>query len=167
TANSTYPIDCGCRARDRCNAGDMTVDCSAANGLFVEERFATKGCVDNQINLSALDVVHDVGTSFVYFVNGFNINAGASKNTCRSSRCNNFEPNFDEVCRDLRNKVLVVLIDADEGHTALWQHGSGADLSLDVGLAKRIVDPHDLAGRFHFGTENRIYTLESCEWENR
>src|SRR5882672_10544919 len=97
------------------------IDSRPADRLFVEERFTAKRCIDDQINLAALDIVNDVRPAFVDFINRFDFDAEASEYTCGSSRRDNLETDFDKVCSNFRNEILVVLIDADERHSALWQ----------------------------------------------
>ena len=43
---------------------------------------------------------------------------------------------------------------------------AGADLGLDVGLAKGFAHAHDFAGGFHFGAEDGVHAGEFDEGEN-
>ena len=143
------------------------IDGRAPDRFFVEKGLTAKRRIDDEIDLAALDVVHHVRPSFINFINRLHIDTRTSKHTRRSAGRNDLESDFNQVCADFRNKVLVVLIDADERHSAFRKYGAGADLGLDVGFAKRVVHTHDFAGRFHLGTENRVDSLEPCEREDR
>src|SRR5438067_1793376 len=96
-SNRAYPVDRGCGARDRSDAGHMMGDRCAADCLFVEEGFAAERRIDDEIDLAALDVVDDMRPAFINFINGLNIDAGTTKHLRRSARRNDLETDFDEV----------------------------------------------------------------------
>ena len=63
------------------DAGNVMGDCGAADGFLVEEGVAAERGVDDEVDLSALDIVHDVGPAFVDLVNGLDVNAGVSQDS--------------------------------------------------------------------------------------
>src|SRR5215471_13725881 len=123
--------------------------------------------IDNQIDLTALDVVHDMWTALVHLVHRLNLYARIPQNPSRSTRGDNLEPDFNQIRGNFRNEILVVLVDADECHSLPRQNRSRADLRFHIGLAERVVDAHHLAGGLHLGTEDRIDSLETRERKHR
>src|SRR2546422_910004 len=99
--NRAYAVDRGCSAGNRGDARHMMVDRRAADRLLVKEGFAAEGCVDDQIDLAALDVIDDVRPAFIDFINGLDVDAGTAKHLRRSTRRNDLETDFNEVCHDL------------------------------------------------------------------
>src|SRR5262249_49537158 len=96
-----YAVDRGGSAGDRGDAGYMMVDGRAPDRLLVKEGFAAEWCVDDETDLAALDVVDDVGSPFIDFINGLDIDAGTAQHLRRSARRNDLETDFDEICHDL------------------------------------------------------------------
>src|ERR1051326_463564 len=167
TPDSPYAIDGGSSTRNCCNAGNVVIDGSPADRLFIEERFAAKGCIYDEIDFAALDIVDDVRPSFVNFIDRFHVDARTSEHACGSSRRDDFKTNFQQVSGNFRNEIFVVLIYADKGHSGLWQDRSRTGLSFDVSLPKRVVHAHDLTGRLHFGAQDRINTMEPRKRKHR
>src|ERR1051326_3586281 len=96
--DSPYAVDGGSRTRNCCNAGNVVIDSSTADRLFIEERFAAEGSIYDKIDLAALDVVDDVRPSFVNFIDRFHVDAGTSEHASGSSRRDDFETTFQQVC---------------------------------------------------------------------
>src|SRR5882762_4036232 len=59
----------------RGNTRDVIANCSAANGFFVVEGFAPERSVNDQIDLSGLDEINDVGAAFVHLEYAFGFDA--------------------------------------------------------------------------------------------
>src|SRR5438552_212243 len=145
-ANRTNTIHCRGSSRNGCDARDTMIDRGAANGFFIEERLTAERCIDDQVDLSALDVIYDMRPSFIHLVNGLYLDSGipeySSGPTCR----NDLETHFNEVRGNFRNEVLIVLVHANEGDARLRQNGTRADLRLHVYLSERIVYTHHFSG---------------------
>src|SRR5438094_7529952 len=97
TPNRAYPVDRGCGAGNCGDAGHMMVDRRAANRFLVEEGLAAQRCVDDEVDLAALDVVDDVRPAFIDLINGLDVDPGTAQHLSRSARRNDFETNRDEV----------------------------------------------------------------------
>ncbi len=80
-----------------------------------------------------------MGPALVHFVNRFYWNPGIAKNLRRTSRCNHAEAHRNQVCGNLRDELLVVLVDADEGDAGLRQYGTRTDLRLDVRFSEGVI----------------------------
>ena len=114
SSNRSYAVDGSRCPRNRRYAGNVMIDGCATNCFFVEKRLTTKRRIDDEIYFAALYVVHDMRPAFVNFVNRFYIDAGTSKHTRRSARCDHLEPDFYQVRGNFRYEILVMLIDTDE-----------------------------------------------------
>src|SRR6516165_10184900 len=95
---------CG-SARDRGYARNVVVDRGATDRFFVEERFAAKRSIDDEVDLTALDVVHNMRAAFIDLVNRFDFNSRTAQHASGSSCRDDFETDFDKVCRYLRNEI--------------------------------------------------------------
>src|SRR5262249_39510385 len=131
-ADSANTVNSGGCARNGCDAGHSMIDCRAANRFFIEERLTAQWRIDDEMDFSALDVIHNMRSSLVHLVNRLNIDSGISENPGRSTRCDDLEADLHKISRNSCNKVLVVLVDANERHAGFRQDGTGADLGLNV-----------------------------------
>src|SRR5439155_22085327 len=115
-------INGGSGAGDRGDAWHAMIDCCASNGFFIEERFTAERRIDNEIDLAALDVIDNMRPALVHFVDGFDFDSGIAQNSGRAARCDNLEPNFNQISSNFGDDVFVVLVDADERHAGPWQN---------------------------------------------
>ena len=71
-----------------------------------------------------------------------------------------------QVAADVDEGRLVLVANRDEHPPGQGQLHAGAELALGKGEAEIAVDPHDLAGRFHFRSQHHIASRETCEGED-
>src|SRR5215510_14925655 len=90
-------VDSCSAARNGCDAGHAVIDCRAANRLFIEKRLTTERRIDNEMDFSAFDVIHNVRPALVHFVNGFDVYSGTSQNSGCSARCDDLETDLDKI----------------------------------------------------------------------
>src|SRR4029078_6370223 len=81
----------------------------------------------------------------------------------RAARADELEAEVGEIARDLDDVRLVGVVHADERGAPLRQELSGAHVRLGERGSEGLGAPHDLAGRLHFGTEQRVDAREADE----
>ena len=127
-------------AGDRGDAGNPVVDRGAPDRAFVKERFLAQRRIDQQIDFSALDVVRRCAAGPRSLCRRFPPEPRRCARTCAVPRVAiTLEAHLHKICGNLRDELLVVLVDADERDPGLRQYRARADLRLDVGLSEGIV----------------------------
>ena len=73
------------------------MDSGSTNGLFIEEGFTPKGSIDDEMDLAALDVIDDVRTAFVHFVDRLRVDSGVSQDLSRPPSSDDFEADLGQL----------------------------------------------------------------------
>src|SRR5262249_24682688 len=104
---------------------------------------------------------------FIDLINRLGFDTVDPQDLGSTSRGDNLKPLLNKIGRNLGDNVLVMLVDADEGHSGLRQNRTGANLRLYVSLTKTVIDTHHFARRLHLGSKNRVDAVKLDEWEYR
>jgi len=119
---------------------------------------------DHQIDFACFHQVHNVWPAFVYFENGFGFDAGGFQRRAAVPRVGQqAKTQRRELFSECPQMFLVTVVYAEE-HRALARKAlPRGKLGLRERLSIRGGNSHDLAGRAHLGTKNRIDTTELVE----
>src|SRR5260370_5758227 len=109
-------------------------------------RRAAQWRVDDQSNLTVLDVVDDVGTTFVHLENVSHFQPDLAQARCRSLGGHQLETQTRKSPRQQDSLAFVRFVDADKGDAFLWQTESGGSHRFAIGFAKTLADAHHLTG---------------------
>src|SRR5207237_9167945 len=93
-------------------------DRGAADCLLIEPRLKAVGGIDDELNLLALDQIHNVGPALFDFVHAVGAEAGILQNIGRSTSRHQFEPEVGKTPANLRNLGFIVISNADKNRAA-------------------------------------------------
>ena len=156
----------GVGGADGCYQRDGVTNRAGADADFVSRRAFAGRTVDNQLNRAVDHAVDDVGAAFGNFLNQLAFNSPRLQQVGGAAGGDNLESHVDKLPGDVLQMRFVVVFNGNE-HSALGRDfAAGAHLGLGKRGGEGMVDAHDLAGRFHFGTENGVDAREPVERED-
>ena len=102
-----------------CDAGRSVGDGIATDGLFVWERMAAGGCVDDKFEADGFEKIDGVGTAFVDFENGLAREAGSFEGDRSATGGEEREAELVELAGDFDGGGFIAIVDADEERTGI------------------------------------------------
>lgn len=141
-ADALHRRHCRAERGDQRDAVDIrcTADCRA-----VLMRLPAQRCVDDQMEFARADRIHDMRRAVGDLVDRLDGQADHLQPFCRSRCANEREAEIVQVASNLRRRALVVIVDADQHRTSLWQWGVRRHFRLDEGVTEAAGVSHHFA----------------------
>ena len=116
----------------------------APDGHFIHLGFLAAWRVDDKINLSVFDPVHNVRSPFSNFEDRLDRNPIVDEDLSSPPRRNDLESQVDQLLGNEDDRPLVFVHDADKNPSLERHLETRRDLRLGKGEAKIGIDPHHL-----------------------
>src|SRR5262245_7105041 len=160
-------LDGGVGAGDGGHDVDAVGDGEGADASLVRLASLAHGRVDDEIDLLVDDQVDRVGAAFGDLVDRADLDAVPLEKLGGAAGGDQVEAQVLEALGDVDHVALVGVLYAEEDVALGREVVARGDLRLGVGAAEIHVDPHDFAGRLHFGSQDDVDALELAEREDR
>ena len=108
-----------------CDAGRSVGDGIATDGLFVWERMAAGGCINDQLEAAGFEKIDGVGTAFVDFEYRLARQARGFQRACGAAGGEESEAEFVELASHIDSGGFVAIIDADEERARIGDGRTG------------------------------------------
>src|SRR5215472_9199358 len=155
------------RRSQRSDTGYIVANRGAPNRFLIVERFAAERRVDDQIDFSGFDQIHDIGAAFVDLEDRLRVDPGSFESRSRATRGEQAKTERSQLLAERAQVPFVAVVDTEKHRAFAGQTLAGGELRLGKGLTIGSRNAHDFAGRAHLGSKNRVYAAEFVEWKNR
>ena len=145
-------------------------DCRGADGTHIILAALVGRGIDNQIDLAFLDQTHQIGHrlfSLIIALDHFHRHAVGFEHLGSPRSGDQRESEFSQLFGNQDDRTFVLVPHADKNLAAGRQRGTGADLRFGKGLTVAGGDAHDLAGRFHFRSQDDVHARKFGKRQHR